>query len=1153
MPDPSKTPQDLPFETTLGALPLPPAVDTPTGMPDAQVFANPLSATLPGPAPLSLPTGEARYVRVRLHATGGIGQVWLVHDEALGRDIALKELRPDRAHDSELEARFLNEARITGQLEHPAIVPIYELARRPGDDKPFYTMRFIKGRTLSTAVEDYHQRRRAGTDSPVELQKLLGAFVSVCNALAYAHARGIVHRDLKGSNVVLGDYGEVMVLDWGLAKAGYSPPLSEHEKAPPEPRLPPVAVDASPLATAPGAVIGTPAYMAPEQALGAVASIDARTDIYGLGAMLFEILTGRPPHVGSTALEVLERVVSHPAPHARIVLSAVPAALDAVCARALAREPGKRYPTADALAEDVRRWLAGEPVSAWREPAQVRLQRWVGRHRTLVASVAVAIVVAAAILAGATVYLTDANERERQARQLAETKEKEAKEKGEQARKSDTQSRKSLQQALAAIDRLLMRVSEDRERLAYEPHMEQVRRKLLEDAEEFYQHLLADLPDDPDIRLKTGQALTRLGGLRSDLGDFEQGKEALVKSLAMLQRLSAEFPDNLAYREALVRSHLAFGNAHRDHYDWRAAEKHYLEARALLTGWLTDRPGNARARVLLGTCYSEMGDMLTTTFGYDKSAGFAREAVTWWRGLVEQFPTKVEYRAGLADSLHQLGLVESRQIRLAAAEECLKEALLLRRQLIARDEPETPLFRLQLARTLTELGQVLQTARRLGEAAQLYQEALDIRAKTVADYPSYVNCQADLAWSWLNLSDVAYLQNKLTEGEQNWQRAYDILANLVRKYPGQASLQRNLAWCHSRRGYSLRERKLFQAAVAALHEAVKLDEALADKCPAEPSYRQELAAGYLDLGVAYRDARQFDQAADWLSKALPLLQQLVDDYPQEPSIRSNLGRCLFSLALIARVRSRPGRAEARLRRAMAVHDRLVQEYPGFDLYEVALAMNQAALCQALVDQNRGWEEILVLSARAKALVHKQLAAGHPDWLQKALVQAVLAEAVALASLDHGCEALRELDRALRWTTEVEERIMIATVREACRWRVCTFARRLARAGLHTQAMTKVSGLLVNARLDDDLLWELACVYSQAAGTVGKDARLTAEQRQQLRQHYVKGALDMLERLRQRGWFDVDMNLQLLREEPDLQPLRTLPEYQQWMKRLATNA
>src|SRR6516225_6674399 len=159
-----------------------------------------------------------RYRRIRLHATGGIGRVWLAHDNNLSRDVALKELRPEQAGHATLGARFLQEARISGQLEHPGIIPVYELVPAQEGQRPFYTMRFVKGRTMSETARAYHEQRLAGKTDALGLPALLNAFVTVCNTVAYAHARGVIHRDLKGQNVILGDFGEVVVLDWGLAK-----------------------------------------------------------------------------------------------------------------------------------------------------------------------------------------------------------------------------------------------------------------------------------------------------------------------------------------------------------------------------------------------------------------------------------------------------------------------------------------------------------------------------------------------------------------------------------------------------------------------------------------------------------------------------------------------------------------------------------------------------------------------------------------------------------------------------------------------------------------------------------------------------------------------------------------------------------------------
>lgn len=359
-----------------------------------------------------------RYVLTRLHAQGGIGRVWLAHDAGLGRDVALKELLPERTGNAAVAARFLQEAQITGQLEHPGIVPIYDLSWHAAENQPFYTMRFVKGQTLREASLAHHEKRRAGQAGALDLRRLLNAFVGVCNALAYAHSRGVLHRDLKGQNVILGEYGEVVVLDWGLAKILDA---KQRDPAPTpvgsEPPAPVVLESDTPVGdTMPGQLLGTPGYMSPEQAQGRLDLVDARTDIYGLGAILFEILTGRAPHQGQDGTEAIRRTIYDDSPQPRTVEPTVPPALNAICARAMAKQRSERYASAADLAEDVQRFLADEPVHAWREPRSVRLRRWLGRHRTAVTSAAAVLVVVTLGLAAGLVLLASARERERVAK-----------------------------------------------------------------------------------------------------------------------------------------------------------------------------------------------------------------------------------------------------------------------------------------------------------------------------------------------------------------------------------------------------------------------------------------------------------------------------------------------------------------------------------------------------------------------------------------------------------------------------------------------------------------------------------------------------------------------------------------------------------------
>jgi WD40 repeat protein/tRNA A-37 threonylcarbamoyl transferase component Bud32 len=368
-----------------------------------------------------------RFRVLRPHARGGLGEVFVARDGELGREVALKEVRALHADHAESRARFIREAEITGRLEHPGVVPVYGLGRY-ADGRPFYAMRLVKGESLKDAIDHFHQGDTPSRDPgerTLALRQLLNRFIALCNTVAYAHSRGILHRDLKPANVLLGPYGETLVVDWGLAKQF----KDEGGRRKDEPEglgssfiLPPSSFEA----TQAGRVLGTPAYMSPEQAAGELDRLGPASDVYGLGATLYHLLTGQLPFADSDMGRLLQKVQRGEFPPPRRRNAQVPAALEAVCLKAMAREPEQRYPSATALAEDVEHWLADEPVGAWQEPRMVRLRRWLGRHRVLASGASAAVLVALVGLAVATFVLQAANTREREAREAAQANEEQA-------------------------------------------------------------------------------------------------------------------------------------------------------------------------------------------------------------------------------------------------------------------------------------------------------------------------------------------------------------------------------------------------------------------------------------------------------------------------------------------------------------------------------------------------------------------------------------------------------------------------------------------------------------------------------------------------------------------------------------------------------
>jgi WD40 repeat protein len=398
---------------------------------DSEVQASLATATDPDatrPGITMARPGSGRFHVLRPHARGGLGELFVALDQELHREVALKEIQARFAGDAESRGRFVQEAEITGGLEHPGIVPVYGLGTY-ADGRPYYAMRLIQGETLRDAIRKLH------ADEPgLTLRGLLTRFVVVCNAVAYAHSRGVLHRDLKPANVMLGKYGETLVVDWGLAKAVGSEVASSAREDFDEATLRPRSGDSS-TDTQMGSAIGTPGYMSPEQAAGRLNQLGPATDVYGLGATMYTILTGKTPVAVPDSAAVLGQVQHGAWPPPCQVNKRTPAALDAVCRKAMALRPEDRYPTVLALAADVEAWLADEPVAAHVEPWASRALRWMRRRQKLVTAAAAIVVMATLALGVGVVLLTAANERERDLRGAAELKEEEARQQRDEAQR----------------------------------------------------------------------------------------------------------------------------------------------------------------------------------------------------------------------------------------------------------------------------------------------------------------------------------------------------------------------------------------------------------------------------------------------------------------------------------------------------------------------------------------------------------------------------------------------------------------------------------------------------------------------------------------------------------------------------------------------
>ena len=305
---------------------------------------------------------HSKFKLIRKLGQGGLGNIWLARDQKLNRNVAIKELRSEALESETAWVRFHREAEITGHLEHPNVISLYQYGVDKKTGEPFYAMRFVGKRTLADAIEEHHDKVEVGEADPLALHRLLSIYLDICQAIAYAHSRGVIHRDLKPENVALDNFGQVSVLDWGLAKVLEDSELAtkmEYAKNMSESSL---------AETMHGDVVGTPLYMSPEQAAGALDQVDERTDIYGLGAILFSILTGDAPHTKSAAssgaadVESVLKAISESEPPtaSKSTKHMVPSELERISIKAMARKRHMRFESVQELANAVESWVAGQ-------------------------------------------------------------------------------------------------------------------------------------------------------------------------------------------------------------------------------------------------------------------------------------------------------------------------------------------------------------------------------------------------------------------------------------------------------------------------------------------------------------------------------------------------------------------------------------------------------------------------------------------------------------------------------------------------------------------------------------------------------------------------------------------------------------------------
>ena len=846
---------------------------------------------------------EQRFHVLHLHAQGGLGQVWMAEDADLQRKVALKEIRNEHADQPDSRARFVQEAEITGRLEHPGIVPVYALGQH-GDGRPYYVMRFIRGHSLQDAIKRYHEVRQGKStdgDAPT-LRQVLARFVDVCEAVAYAHSRGVLHRDLKPENVMLGLYGETLVVDWGLAKADSEPAPTQTSAGEPES----VVKISSGTPTRLGSALGTPGYMSPEQARGGADMLSTATDIYSLGATLFYILAGRAPVADKDVAQVLEDTREGKFPTPRMLVASIPRPLESICLRALALDPAQRYGTALELAADVGHYLDDEPVVAHCDSLIERTGRWIRRHKSGVVAGAAGLALVAVVASVSAVMIAHSRdvalqlaednaqlaEAERQSRETAQRRQEEAEQAKLRAQEQQARAEKYYELAINTVDRFLTNVADDDRLKAV--GLENLRRDLLVQARDFYDLVIEQAEADADpLHAERANAHQRLADISFEVGEYDDAIEAYQRAAEHLLALGQENADPAEYAILANDLALTFDTAGKR----EEAVKLWRGLVDPIEQLIQSEPENANYRDLLATVQLNLALDLTSRSPAE-SIALSATAKQHVQEALKQAPGDFDYRNTLALIHNNLGntLIDRERFEEAAGE--LKIAETIWQELKTEtdgwlaDDLDDHLALVQLNRAAVEAA--------VGDndqAAHHLQQGLAIRSRLARQHPDSVHLQTGLADMHYNAAIHYRTMVQYAESLGQTSAALEILQRLDAAHPDVPTYRGDLAATLLEHGTTQLSMGSMEEAIESMQRAIELSTSLVDLDPNQTGYRRTRALSRYYLGLVLIDAAQMSSAAEVMEQAAEEMQELQNP-SEDLELMATLADCQTTLGAL---------------------------------------------------------------------------------------------------------------------------------------------------------------------------------------------------------------------------------------------------------------